>query len=141
MKTLSQKIIESRSSLGLSQKDLSDMVGVSSRSILAYEKNEKVPRQKTIYSLAKALKVSVKYLTDDQCTDPRAEIETDKLLENAQESIGTSGTRDLARMLEENEALFAGGDLTQAEKDIYFDALMTAYVNCKQRAKAKFGKN
>lgn len=140
MKTLAQKILESRSRLGLSQKELAEMTGVSNRSVAAYEKGEKNPRQTTVYALARALNVSVKYLTDDTCSDPAAEIENDGFIEEAQSQIGLSGSRDLVRMLRENEALFAGGELSQAEKDIYFDALMTAYVNCKQRAREKFGK-
>lgn len=140
MKTIDQKILESRSKLGLSQKELAELTGVSSRSVLAYEKGDKKPRQTTLYALAKALNVSVKYLSDDSCTDPQEDIEADAYLEEVHKEVGTSGTRDLAKMLKENEALFAGGELSQAEKDIYFDAIMTAYVNCKQKAKEKFGK-
>lgn len=140
MKTLAQKIFGSRSKLGLSQKELGELAGVSSRSVIAYEKGEKKPRQSTLYALAKALKVSVKYLSDDSCTDPREDIETDDFHQEAHNQVGLSESRDIVRMLQENEALFAGGELSQAEKDIYFDALMTAYVNCKQKAKEKFSK-
>lgn len=35
---------------------------------------------------------------------------------------------------------FAGGELTQTEKDLFFEALMTAYVTSKQQAKEKYGK-
>lgn len=140
MKPMSQKIAESRCKLGLSQKELAKMAGVSDRSVLAYEKNEKVPRQKTLYSLARALNVSVKYLTDDECTDPKEDIDADKFLGESYDKVGLSGTRDLKRLIEQNEALFAGGELSQEEKDIYFDALMSAYVNCKNKAKEKFSK-
>ena len=38
------------------------------------------------------------------------------------------------------QALFAGGELSQTEKDLFFEALMTAYVTSKQQAKEKYGK-
>ncbi len=46
----------------------------------------------------------------------------------------------LIRMLEENTALFAGGELSQEEKDTYFNALMTAYITCRETAKEKYGR-
>ena len=121
------KIKEARCSLGLSQGELSELVGVSKRSVAAYEIGEKRPREKTIYQLAKALHVSIKYLKDELCEDPTEDIEKDLY-------------RDIERMLAENTALFAGGELSQAEKDTYFQALAAAYETCRETAKEKFGK-
>ncbi len=127
MKNLSQKIAGLRCSLGMSQKELAEAVGVSLRSVQAYEGGEKTPRQKTLFQLARVLKVSAEYLSGEE---PDSEKTDD---------TGSSGT-DINRMLAENEALFSGNELSQAEKDIYFDAIMTAYVNSKQKAREKFGK-
>ncbi|MBQ4427567.1 MAG: hypothetical protein II881_07415 [Oscillospiraceae bacterium] len=33
------------------------------------------------------------------------------------------------------------GELSQDQKDAFFQAVMTAYVTCKEEAKAKFGRN
>ncbi|MBE6853983.1 MAG: helix-turn-helix transcriptional regulator [Ruminococcus sp.] len=139
MKTLSQKVTEARSALGMTRKELGEKTGVSERSIAAYEKGEKIPREKTIFRLAQALRVSTKYLREDDCTDPGAELEKDHYLSQTQERYGNHAMTDVRKMLEENIALFAGGELSQAEKDIYFDAVMTAYVTCKEKAKEKFG--
>lgn len=140
MKTFSDKVREARCALGLSQGELGKLAGVSLRSILAYEKGQKHPREKTIYQLAKSLHVSIKYLTDENCENPTEDIEKDPFITEAEEQYGMSGARDVQKMLEENQALFAGGELSQAEKDIYFDALMTAYVTCREKAKEKFSK-
>ena len=70
MKSFAEKVKDARTELGLSQPQLGAMVGVSVRSILAYEKGEKNPRQATLLKLAKALKVSVHFLTDDACENP-----------------------------------------------------------------------
>ena len=42
-------------------------------------------------------------------------------------------------LLTRNVALLAGGTLDQEAKDAFFEAIMTAYVTCKNEAKAKFG--
>ena len=45
----------------------------------------------------------------------------------------------MAELLDRNMAFLAGGDVDQEAKDAFFDALMTAYVTCKNEARQKFG--
>ena len=140
MKAFAEKAKEARISLGWSQTRLAQEVGVSSRSIQAYERGEKTPRPAMLAKLAKALRVSVKFLSDDECTDPMADIEKDTYIEEARKRYGAKGVRDVDQLLAENTALFAGGELSQDQKDAFFQAVMTAYVTCKEEAKAKFGR-
>lgn len=137
--TFSDKIKRAREIAGLTQDELATQVGVSRRTITAYECTNAVARRSTITRLAKALKVSVKYLLDDDCTDPLADIEKDAHVEEARRLYGASGARDVEALLNENAALFAGGELSQEEKDAFFEAVMRAYVACKDEAKHKFG--
>ncbi len=139
MKTFSEKVSEARNLRKLSQMKLAEMVGVSDRAIKSYEKGEKYPRRSTMYKLARALQVSTTYLSDDSCEDPVYEIEKDTYLETAQSRYGASGVRDVDRLLQDNAALFAGGELSQEQKDAFFQAVMTAYVTSKEAAKEKFG--
>ena len=62
MKAFAEKAKEARISLGWSQTRLAQEVGVSSRSVQAYERGEKTPRPAMLAKLAKALRVSVKFL-------------------------------------------------------------------------------
>ncbi len=140
MRTFAEKVKDARSELGLSQGQLAEMTGVSLRSILAYEKNEKKPRQGTMLKLAKVLNVSIKFLTADNCLNPLADIEKDGYIEEARERYGAKGAKDIDKLLEENKALFAGGELSQEAKDAYFEAVMRAYLACKNEAKIKFGR-
>ena len=140
MKPFSEKVRDARNELGLSQTQLGEAAGVSLRTILAYEKGEKTPRPATMLKLAKALKVSVKFLSDDECENPVEDIEKDGYIEEARERYGAQGARDVEALLADNAALFAGGELSQEQKDAFFQAVMTAYVTCKEEAKAKFGK-
>ncbi len=141
MKPFSEKVKSARSELGLSQKQLAELVGVSSRSIQVYERGEKMPRQSTMFRLAKALKVSVKFLSDDDCKNPLEDIDKDGYIEEAWKNYGSRGANDIDQLLADNTALFAGGELSQEQKDAFFQAVMTAYVTCKEEAKKKFGRN
>ena len=140
MKTFSEKVKDARLQLGLSQTQLGDAVGISLRAIVSYEKGEKKPRPGTMLKLAKALGVSVKFLSDDTCKNPMEDIEKDGYIEEAREKYGAKGARDVDKLLADNAALFAGGELSQEQKDAFFQAVMTAYVTCKEEAKAKFGR-
>ncbi len=138
MKPFPEKVKEARNELGLSQTQLGDAVGVSLRTILSYEKGEKHPRTATLMRLAKALKVSVKYLSDDECMDPLADIEKDGYIQEAHERYGNRGISDVDQLLADNAALFAGGELSQDQKDAFFEAVMKAYITCKEEARMKF---
>ena len=81
MMSFADKVKDARAARGLTQPQLSEMVGISVRSIVAYESGEKVPRQGTMLKLAKALQVSVKFLSDVNCTNPVEDIEKDGYIE------------------------------------------------------------
>lgn len=138
--TFSDKIKRFREVADLTQQELADLVGVSKRTIASYESTNAVARRTTIVKLARALKVSVRYLSDDECTDPLADIEKDDYVEEARQRYGASGARDVDALLRDNAALFAGGELSQEEKDAFFEAVMRAYVASKDIASVKFGR-
>lgn len=140
MKTISEKIKEQRAALNLKQPELAELVGVSTRSIAAYEKGEKRPREKTLYQLAKALKVSIKYLKDDECENPTEDIDKDPYIIHTQENYSTKDAKSVAALLSANKALFAGGDVSEEEKEIFFQEIMRSYLQCKTLAKKKYGK-
>lgn len=136
--TFSDKIKRSREVVKLTQLELAKAVGVSQRTIASYESGGARARRSTTEKLANALKVSVEYLSDDSCTNPLENIENDEYIDQARALYGTKGVRDMEELLRENTALFAGGELSQEQKDYFFQAIMTAYVTCKQEASKKF---
>ena len=138
MKSFAEKVFDARTELGFSQSQLGERVGVSLRSILAYEKGEKTPRPSTVLKLARVLNVSVKFLTDENCENPLEDIEKDGYIEEARERYGAKGARDLDTLIRENCALFAGGELSADEKEVFFEALTNAYIASKEEARIKF---
>lgn len=139
MKSFAEKVREARRLLDLSQTELGESAGISMKSILEYEKGRQVPHRSTMARLADALHVSVRYLSDDSCDDPAADIEQDAYLEEVRQRYGAKASRDVSSLLQENVALFAGGELSQDEKDAFFQAVMRAYVASSEEAKKKFG--
>lgn len=136
--TFSDKIKRSREVAKLTQLELAQEVGVSQRTIASYESGGARARRSTTEKLASALKVSVKFLSDDDCTNPLEDIEKDEYIDQARAMYGSKGVRDMEELLQDNAALFAGGELSQEQKDAFFQAVMTAYVTCKEEAKKKF---
>ena len=136
--TFSEKIRSSREMLEISQTELAELVGVSRRTIFAYEAGEANARKSTIAKLARVLKVSTKFLSDENCNDPLADIDQDPYVEQARELYGNVGARDMEALLRDNAALFAGGELSQDEKDAFFEAITQAYFASKNEAKRKF---
>ena len=134
MKTFAENVREARTSMGMTQEELAKAVGVSSRSVKAYESGEKRAYERTIRQLAKALYVSAKYLSDDRCDDPNEGLEEEEILKNARR---IAAEFDVRQMLLDNTALFAGGQLTQEQKDNYFKALMAAYEACRDVSEQK----
>jgi len=125
--TFSDKIKRSREIANLTQRELAELVGVSQRTIAFYESGGAKARRSTIEKLARALKVSVKFLSDDNCIDPLDEIEKDGYIEQARAMYGSKGVRDMEELLRDNAALFAGGELSQDQKDAFFEAVNAFY--------------
>lgn len=140
MKSFSEKIREARETLKLNQQQLSDLVGVSKRSIAAYETTDTKPRGNVARKLASALQVSVDYLLNDDIIDPKHGIEKSPYVEETRERLGAKAAKEMDVLLEQNMALFAGGELDQEAKDAFFEAVMKAYITCKEDARKTFGK-
>ncbi|MEG0911915.1 MAG: XRE family transcriptional regulator, partial [Ruthenibacterium sp.] len=90
-------------------------------------------------NLAKTLQVSVEYLMNDEITDPKYGIEKAPYIEEAREKFGSRAALEMDALLEQNTALFAGGSLDQDAKDIFFEAVMKAYLTCKDEARKTYG--
>lgn len=134
MKTFGEKIREARTTLGITQIELGKRVGVSNRTINSYENGAKRAYDRTVRQLAKALGVSAKYLLEDDCQDPTDGLELEK---GTTEDRRAEEEFDVRQMLLDNTALFAGGELTQEEKDNYYKAITAAYEACRDAAERK----
>lgn len=138
--TFSDKIKRSREVKGFTQQELADQVGVSKRTIAAYESTDARARPSTMRRLAEALDVSLDYLARDEITDPQYGMEKKQYVEEVRGTYGDRAAKEMDELLERNVALFAGGELSEEAKDDYFAAIMKAYLKCKEAAKETYGR-
>ena len=97
-----------------------------------------MPRSGNVRKIAEALNVSVSYLLDEEETDPRKNIDHDIFIANAKNEYGYKGAREATDILSRASALFAGGELDDAAKDLFFQSIMEVYLESKEEARAKF---
>ena len=59
-------------------------------------------------------------------------------LAEAREQFGAKGAKEAQEVLGRVSSLFAGGDLDEDAKDVFFQASMAVYMDSKKNAKEKF---
>lgn len=136
--TFGEKLKTVRLSLNLSQSELSEKTGISERSLYTYEQTGILPRSNNLRKLADALNVSVSYLLDEQETDPNKDIDHDIFIANSKNQYGYKGAHEATELLSRASALFAGGELDDEAKELFFQSLMEIYLDSKQEARNKF---
>jgi transcriptional regulator with XRE-family HTH domain len=136
--TFGEKLLNARITLNLSQTELAEKVGVSERSIYSYEQTGTLPRTSVLKRLADALNVSVSYLMDEEETDKLKNISDELFIANARNEYGYKGAREAQEVLARASALFAGGELDDDAKEIFFQSLMEVYLESKAEAREKF---
>lgn len=124
LKTFSDKIKNAREGLKLNQQQLGELVGVSKRSIAAYETTNTKPRGNVARKLAEALRVSVDYLLNDEITDPKLGIDKELYIQEMGERLGLKTAKELDDLLKQNIELFADQLLEQDAKDAFFEAVI-----------------
>ena len=136
--TFGEKLKKARLAHGMTQTELARITGISERSLYGYEQMGKIPRGNNIKALAEALGVSAAYLMDDAETDTQKDSSVDIFLANVRNEYGARGAREASELLERASALFAGGELDEEAKEIFFRSMMEIYLSSKKEASDKF---
>lgn len=136
--TFGEKLKNARLALNLSQSEVAELSGISERSLYTYEQTGVLPRSGNIRKLAEILNVSVGYLLDEEETDTKKDINHDIFIANAKNEYGCKGAKEATEILTRASALFAGGELDDSAKDLFFQSLMEVYLESKEEARAKF---
>lgn len=138
MKTIGQKIRERRERLGMTQRELAEKAELSIRAVSAYECGRANPRGTNVSRLCRVLNVSEAYLTNPAIEDPEYGKEEAPFVDAVRAVYGKKGGIDVQNLLEANKAYFAGGDVPSEDKELFFTAIMEAYVASRQDANEKF---
>lgn len=126
-----EKIRIMRQEAKMSQTELAKAIGVSLRTVQYYELGEKYPKQTDIYGkLASLFNVSADYLLSDE----------DQYIIEANKKGGVKSVRDVKALITEVGGLFAGGELSEEDKDKVIRALNDLYWRAKDNNK-KYSSN
>ncbi len=136
--TFGEKVRQARIALDLSQTELAEKTGISERSLYTYEQMGTMPRMGNVKKIAEALCVSVGYLMDEEEEDREKDIDKDIFLANVKNEYGIKGAREASEVLTRASALFAGGELDEEAKDLFFRSIMEVYLDSKEEARVKF---
>ena len=141
MKTTGEKIRDRRITLDMTQNALAEKMGVTIRTISSYETAGAKPRGQNLRKLSTILGVSEVYLLNDEIEDESYGLDEAAYIESARDAYGKKGADDITRLLTQTQAMFAGGDIPQEDKDLFFQAVTEAYFANKNRASELFTRN
>ena len=118
-----EKLKKLRTEQSKTQEEISRAIGVSRRTYISYEQEGRYPRKRDVYTkLAEVLGCNVNYLmTEDE-----------DFITRASEQYGSRGKRQAEELVKELSGMFAGGELSEEDKDSVMLALQKAYWLCKE---------
>ena len=127
--TFSEKFKALREEKGLTQKDVAAALELNARMITRYENGVSYPRTREAYrKIADFFEVDVNYLLT----------EDDSFVLHASEQYGKRGMKQAQELIDGMSGLFAGGTLSEQDKDAVMKALQDIYWESKARNAQKY---
>ena len=116
-----ERLAKIRKLKGVTQEELANRIGVTRRSIIHFEQGTRTPSTETINSIAEALQVSREALISDE----------EYFIVEAHEKHGAAGRKSAQKLINNAQALFAGGDLSDEDKEAVLKAITEAFWEAK----------
>ena len=128
--TFSEKLQKARKNKKMTQAELADKIGVTTRSVQNYELGARYPKRDILDRICKALCVRIETLVGSE--DFLCIVEAEDAIE---------GTASAKQLLSCAGALFAGGELSDEDKDKVMLALQKIYWKEKEKNMRSGGKS
>ena len=122
-----ERLKKYREEKGLTQAQLSELAGITTRQIQNYEGGKARPRLDAADKIAKALNITTDELLGN----------ADMLVAQAAEKYGARGAKQAQQLTDELTGLFTGGDLAEEDMELMMKAIQDAYWIAKEK-KQKF---
>lgn len=130
---IGDKIKIARKKAGITQKELATRINVTTRCIQYYEANIRKPQStEIIIKLAAALNEEVNYFLSERELEIMRENEM--FIGEAESKFGRTGKQQANYIIESAQALFAGGELDDEDKEAFFRAITELYFDSKENA-------
>jgi transcriptional regulator with XRE-family HTH domain len=125
-----EKLRKFRQDNNLTQVEFAKQIGVGLKTLSLYENSQRFPRKMETYQkIANVMNCDYNYLLED----------TDEFLARVAGEYGQSEARKAKAYTEGLSSLFAGGELSDEDKDAAFQAITKAYWAAKEENK-KYGR-
>ncbi len=120
--TFGEKVRKQRRLLKITQEELGQRMGITTRAITSYENDKARPRGLEAYKrLATALELDVNYLLN----------EDNDFVAEARKKYGTKGAQEAQELVGQLGGLFAGGELSPEDMDAVMIAMQKLYWDAK----------
>lgn len=117
------KLLQLRRARRLTQKDVAAACGITRQTYSGYESGERYPKKKEMYQvLADFFEVDVDYLYTDR----------EMFLDAAHEQYGSRGMAQAQELVSQLAGMFAGGDLSDQDREAVMRSLERAYWLAKE---------
>lgn len=127
--TFGEKFKALREEKRLTQKEVAEALRINARMITRYENGISYPRTREAYrKIADYFEVGVDYLLT----------ENDSFVIRASEQYGARGMKQAQELIDGMSGLFAGGTLSEQDKDAVMKALQDIYWESKARNAKKY---
>lgn len=125
-----EKLKKYREDNDLTQAQFSKLIGVGLKTLYLYESGQRFPRNVETYErIADVMQCDYNYLLEDG----------DQFIAEVAGKYGQDEARKAKALSESLSALFAGGELSDADRDAAFQAITEAYWEAKKENK-KYGR-
>lgn len=121
-----EKLYDLRKRNGYTKVDLAKMLGVTTRTIAGYEKEERYPKKREIYQkLSEIFQVPLNYLYTESTS-------SDEFIAKAGEVFGKRGRMEAQQLALDLSELFASGELSDEDMDGIMIVMQKAYFKHKE---------
>ena len=120
-----ERLKKYREEKGLTQAQLSELAGITTRQIQNYEGGKARPRLDAAEKIAKALNITTDELLGN----------ADMLVAQAAEKYGARGAKQAQQLTDELTGLFTGGDLAEEDMELMMKAIQDTYWIAKEKNK------
>ena len=120
-----ERLKKYREEKGLTQAQLSELAGITTRQIQNYEGGKARPRLDAAEKIANALNITTDELLGN----------ADMLVAQAAEKYGARGAKQAQQLTDELTGLFTGGDLAEEDMELMMKAIQDAYWIAKEKNK------
>ncbi len=131
--TMGDKLKTLRLSRKMSCTALSQASGLSVYAIRSFERNDREPDVIAIRKLSSALEVGTDYFMEDDLF--QKELHKYEVLARAKELYGTRGMARARQIYESPRGLYAGGRLSEEDRDAFRELLLQIFFEAKENAR------